>query len=298
MAKILVLGGSGFVGRSLCARLARSDWVEVITVPSRQPARAKHLWVLPRVRVVAADVHDPRMLGRLVAEHDAVVNLVAILHGSDAQFQRAHVEFPRLLASACKAAGGRRLVHVSALGVTTDRPSSYLRSKAEGETVLTQAALDLSVLRPSVVFGAHDHFLNLFAKLSVIAPLIPLAGAQAKFQPVWVEDLAHGIANCLARPQSIGLTYECVGPEVYTLAELVQLAGRMSGHRRLVVPLPDALGRLQARLMEMLPGEPLMSRDNLRSMATPNVATGRLPALADLGVQVHALASVGPSYLA
>ena len=298
MPKILVLGGTGFVGRSVCGLLARAGAFEVITVPSRHPARAKHLWVLPRVSVVAADVHDPAALAPLVAAHDVVVNLIAILHGTEAQFQRAHVEFPRRLAQACEAAGGRRLVHVSALGVDSARPSAYLRSKAQGEAVLTQAAPGLTIMRPSVVFGAHDRFLNLFARLSAIAPLIPLAGAQAQFQPVWVEDLALGITNALDRPASIGAVYECVGPDVLTLADLVRFAGRLSGHRRLVVPLPEALGRLQARVMEMLPGEPLMSRDNLLSMATPNIATGRLPTLADLGVQLHALAGVGPSYLA
>jgi NADH dehydrogenase len=297
MKNILILGGTGFVGRSLCGRLVAADEGCRITVPSRHPSAAKHLQVLPNLQVVRADVHDPAQLARLVDGKDAVVNLVAILHGTASQFHRAHVDLPRSLAAACSSAGVRRVVHVSALGVDSKIPSDYLRSKAEGETLLAQAGLDLTVLRPSVIYGAHDRFLNLFGRLAAFAPVFPLASADARFQPVWVEDVAAAIVACLARPDTVGKVFECTGPEVFTLAELVRLAARWSGHERSVWPLPAGLGTLQALAMECLPGEPLMSRDNLQSMRTPNVASGRLPGLSELGVQAAALGSVAPGYL-
>lgn len=300
MNNILVLGGTGFVGRSVCEALVeRARGGEGrITVPSRRPQRAKAIQLLPTVEVVNADVHDEAQLARLVRGRDAVINLVAILHGSEAAFQRVHVDLPRKLAQACQAAGVRRVVHVSSLGAAQGAPSRYLRSKAAGEAVLRSAGLDLTVLRPSVIFGADDRFLNLFAALQAVFPLMPLAGADARFQPVWVNDVARAIARALDKHASIGMTCECTGPRVYTLAELVRLAGRWSGHERAVIPLPAALGRLQATLMEWLPGEPLMSRDNLDSMRVPNVASGAVPGLESLGIQPTALESVMPEWLA
>ena len=299
MSNILVLGGTGFVGRCVCEKLVeRSGGGEgLITVPSRNPQRAKALLTLPVVEVVNANVHDEAQLARLVAGRDAVINLVAILHGNEAAFHQVHVELPRKLARACAAAGVRRVVHVSALGAAADAPSRYLRSKAGGEAVLRRAELALTVLRPSVMFGAEDRFLNLFARLQAVFPLLPLAGADARFQPVWVNDVAQAIVGALDRPDSIGQTYECTGPRTYTLAALVRLAGRWSGHERAVIPLPAVLGRLQAMLMEWLPGEPLMSRDNLDSMQVPNVASGSHPGLDALGIRASALESVMPEWL-
>lgn len=297
---VLVLGGSGFVGRSVCAKLVdRSGGAGGrIVVPTRHLARARHVQLLPTVQTVEADVHDDAQLARLVAGCDAVVNLVAILHGSEAAFERVHVALPRRLAAACRAAGVHRVVHVSALGAAPDAPSRYLRSKARGEAVLREAGLDLTLLRPSVIFGAADRFLNLFATLQAVAPVMPLAGAESRYQPVWVEDVAAAIVACLARAESIGRTFECAGPKEYSLRQLVELAGRCSGHPRPVIGLPDALARLQAMALECLPGEPLMSRDNLDSMRVPNVATGQHPGLDTLGVRASALEAVAPSYLA
>ena len=299
---LLILGGTGFVGRSVCGLLVeRSGGGSAqVLVPSRRPERAKHLQLLPTVRLVDADVHDEAQLTALLHGRDAVINLVAILHGSEAQFERAHVALPRTLARACAAAGVKRVVHVSALGVVTNGPnppSRYLRSKTAGEAALMSAGLDLTILRPSVIFGEHDRFLNLFAQLQAVFPLMPLAGADARFQPVWVQDVAAAIVRCLDDDSTIGKTYELAGPQVLTLKQLVQTAGRCAGHARPVIGLPDALGKLQALVMEMLPGEPLMSRDNLASMRVPNVATTRLPGLAQLGIAAATLGSVAPDYL-
>lgn len=283
--KILVLGGSGFVGRHVCSRLSLQ--LHEVTVPTRRlPAR--QIQMLPGVSVVPADVHDPKQLQALVHGHHAVINLVAILHGSEAEFEQVHVALPTQLARACQAENVHRLIHVSALGAALNAPSMYQRSKARGEMALLSAAekspLGVTLLRPSVIFGKDDQFINLFAKLQRIFPFMPLAAAHTRFQPVWVQDVAQAVVHCLHTPSSAGKVYEACGPEVLTLAELVQLAGRWSGHRRPVLPLPHAVGWLQALLMEWAPGPTLMSRDNLASLQVDNISQHQLPGLRDLGV--------------
>lgn len=299
MEKVLVLGGSGFVGRHLCEKLARLTCQ--VTVPTRHIGSAKHLQVLPQVTLLPADVHNEAVLTGLLKGHDAVVNLVAILHGTSAAFNRAHVELPQTLARACHVAGVKRVVHVSALGAASDAPSMYQRSKAHGERVLSSAGLALTVLRPSVIFGAEDKFLNLFAKLQRIFPVMPLAGAGTRFQPVWVEDVASAVVRCLQDAETTGQTFDLCGPDVVTLKQLVQLAASASGinhgRARPVLSLPMALGRVQAALMALAPGEPLMSRDNLDSMKVNNISDGHLPGLQALGIDAASLAAIAPTYL-
>lgn len=302
--RILVLGGSGFVGRALCDEWfsGQASMPGRLLVPTRRRANAAHLLTWPGVDVIEAHVHDDADLDALVAQADAVVNLVAILHGTPAQFEHAHVTLPQRLRLACERAGVRQLVHVSALGVPEQAqaaPSHYLRTKALGEAALRASdRLTVTVLRPSVIFGAHDKFTNLFATMQAFAPCVPLAKASARFQPVWVHDVARALVQVLRHPPSHSQVYECAGPEVFTLADLVRLAGRYSGHSRPVLPMPDAVGRIQAAILERLPGEPLMSADNLDSMATPNVATGQHPGLQALGVTPASLHAVAPTYLA
>ena len=297
--RVLVLGGSGFVGRQVCEQLARLGWR--ITVPTRRAVHAAAVQSLPGLTVLEASVHNEADLARLMPGHDAVVYLVAVLHGDQARFEQVHVDLPAKIARAMKKAGVQRLVQVSALGADAQGPSMYQRSKAQGETVLHGAGLQLTVLRPSVIFGAEDKFLNLFADLQAIAPFMPLAGSKTRFQPVWVGDVARAVVTCLQKPDTIGQTYELCGPDVLTLGELVQRAGQWAGvnhgRGRPVIGLPMWMGWLQAAAMELAPGEPLMSRDNLASMKVDNVATGQLPGLQALGITAASAAGVAPGYL-
>lgn len=299
MKKILILGGTGFIGSHVCEKLAE---IPVrATVVTRRRDKARHLQMLPMVDIAEVRSHDLASLMPLLQEHDAVVNLTGILHGNEAAFDKVHVQLPLELARACDAAGQRRIVHVSALGANINAPSRYQRSKARGEAVLLGSGLDVTVLRPSVLFGEGDSFMNTFAKLQQLFAVIPLAASKAKFQPVWVEDVASAIVACLQDKTAIGQMYEACGPQVFTLKQLVQLAGRYGGindgEGRPVLGLPDALARLQAWFMELAPGDPIMSRDNLDAMKEDNVASGKLPGLQALGIKPTALGAVAPFYL-
>ena len=283
--KILILGGSGFVGRHVCSRLSLQH--HQVTVPTRRlPAR--HIQMMPGVTVVQADVHDAKQLQTLVHGHDVVINLIAILHGTEEEFTHAHVTLPANLARACHAENVTRLIHISALGADVHGPSMYQRSKARGELALLSAAekapLGLTLLRPSVIFGKDDQFINLFAKLQKVFPVIPLAGAHTRFQPVWVHDVAQAIVHCVNTSSTEGQVFELCGPDILTLTELVQLAGRCVGKERPVISLPYAIGWLQALLMEFAPGPTLMSRDNLDSMKVNNIATPHALGLRALGI--------------
>jgi len=315
MKNALVLGGTGFVGTEVCQMLASQGWH--VSVATRRTSSASHLLQLPQLSVLELDVHDEAALAQALAGQDAVVNLVAILHGTQAAFELVHVALPQKLARACRAAGVRQVVHISAIGADAQRPqaapSMYLRSKGQGEAVLLQAASSgqgsafaLTILRPSVIFGAGDKFLTVFAELQKKLPFMPLAGANARFQPVWVGDVAAAVLRSLqgdggALPGAAVRIFEACGPEVFALRQLVQLSAQLAGIRhgrgRPVLALPDWLGRLQATLMEMLPGEPLMSRDNLDSMRVDNIASGNVPGLAALGIDAAALRPVAQAYL-
>ncbi len=301
---ILTVGGSGFVGRHLVAQLSARNLR--VVVPTRRLERARHLMLLPTVEVVQHGIATDADLDGLIAGCDAVINLVATLHGGHGDpygpgFAQAHVELPRRLVQACLRHDVRRFVHVSALGVPDadqgPAPSMYLRSKADGERVVREAhGLDWTILRPSVIFGPEDRFLNMFAAMQRFLPMIPLARASTRFQPVYVGDVAQAIVNALDNPATYGKTYELAGPDVCTLEELVRMAGRWSGHPRHVWALPYTLGQMQAAVLEFAPGEPLMSRDNFDSMSVDNLASG--PIAPELGVVPTPLAAVAPGYLA
>jgi uncharacterized protein YbjT (DUF2867 family) len=301
---VLVVGGSGFLGRHLVAALAARG-VKVI-VPTRRRERAKHLILLPTVEVVEADIFAPGVLERLAAGRQAVVNLVGILHGRRGRpdergpndygpdFARVHVELPQALIAACRASGARRLLQVSAIGASPAAPSEYLRSKAFGErAVLAADDLDVTVFRPSIVFGPEDRFLNSFAALLKLLPGMAVPCPDARFQPVYVGDVARAMVAALDDPQTRGKVYELCGPQAYTMKQLVEYVCAATGRRRIIVGLSDRLSYLQARLMEWTPG-PMMTRDNYYSMQVPSVCTGSFP----FGIRPQPLEAVAPAYLA
>ncbi len=298
MKTVCILGGSGFVGRHLAEILAARG-VDV-RIPTRLRERAKaDLILLPTVELVFADIHDPQSLRRLVTGCDAVINLVGVLHDRRGNgFARNHVELPAKVAAACRDAGVPRLLHMSALGADASGPSEYLKSKHLGEEAARKAAahgVAVTVFRPSVIFGPGDSFLSLFAGLARLFPLLPLGGASARFQPVYVEDVARAFADSLALPSTFGKTYELCGPTQYTLRELVAYVCRVIGVSRTIVPLPGPLAYLQALMLEILPGS-LMTRDNLASMSKPNVCGCAFPT--EFGFAPTALESIAPVYLA
>ena len=290
---ILVLGGTGFVGRHVVERLVARG--HEVVVPTRRPDRAQHLFVLPTVDVAVADINAAADLKRLVQRASAVINLVGILNETDGQtFQRAHVDLARNLSAACKAAGVRRLVHMSALNADPAGPSRYLRSKGEAEAEVTGSGLDWTILRPSVIFGAEDAFLNLFAQLLRFAPVMALARADAKFQPIYVGDVAECIVRAVLLPVTVGRTFPLCGPTIYTLRELVRYAGEVTGRPRPIIALGAALGRLEATMLEHLPGT-MMSRDNLASMQVDSICGCDFPS--EFGIEPQALETIAPSYL-
>jgi len=296
-----LIGGSGFVGVHLANRLsAAGHRVRVLT---RRRSTARALWVLPAVDLIEADVHDPAQLERHLAGCDAVMQLAGILNerGDDGSgFRRVHVDLPRKVVETCRFLGIRRYLHMSALNARPDGPSHYLRSKGEAEDwVHAVAGPDLLVtsFRPSVIFGPGDSFYNRFAGLLATTPFVfPLACAEARFQPVYVGDVAEAFLRTLANPATAGARYDLCGPSVYTLREIVEYTARTLGLCRRVIPLSDRLSRLQAEVFERIPGKPF-SRDNYRSASEDSVCQGEC-GLRRLGITPVAVEAVVPGYLA
>lgn len=293
---VTLLGGTGFVGRSLAHHIAATGArVRVIT---RLAKRARPLLVLPTIEVVEANPYDPSALISSFRGEDAVINLVGALHDSPrGTFDRAHVELPKKVFAAARDAGVKRVLHMSALGASDVGPSHYLKSRGRGEMV-AQAAMrdcDVTIFRPSVIFGADDNFTNLFARMAAVAPFLPLARADARFQPVHVEDVARAMAASLARRETIGQIYDLGGPDILTLKQIVQASAQAAGHRRPILSLGSTLSYLQALALEWVPGGPIMTRDNLASMAIDNIAANAWPKA--FGFQPVAMATTMAEYL-
>jgi len=299
--KVLLLGGSGFVGTYIANRLSQHG-IEV-TIPTRRRERNKALIIQPGIEMPEADINYEQTLTELMHGHDAVINLVGILHSRDVvlpysrDFARAHVELPKKIIAACKATGVRRLVHMSALNADTNGPSEYLRSKGDGEALVlaAQGDLDVTVFRPSVIFGLGDSFLSMFAKILKKVPVFPLGFGQARFQPVWAADVADAFVECLSDVSTYGQAYELVGPKTYTLRELVDYAKTLSGSTATIIALSEGWAYLQAGLMWLAPS-PMLSPDNLRSMEKDSVAQpgSKQPA----NWRPTALEAIAPSYIA
>jgi NADH dehydrogenase len=292
--KVVVLGGTGFVGRALADRL-RADGHAVV-IPSRNLARHRDRLLAPGVQLRECNVHDPAMLRACLAGTDAVVNLVGILNerGDDGRgFRRAHVELTRSVIAACGQTGVRRLLQMSALNAGRG-DSHYLRSRGEAEALVKASGLDWTLFQSSVIFAPGDGLFERFGNLLRWLPVLPLARAGCRFAPVYLGDVVEAFARALSDPATIGQSYELFGPDTYTLAELVRMTARQMGLRRWVLPLPDAIGRVQALVGDVIPGKPFSS-DNYRSLRTDSV--GGIDGLARLGIEPTRVAAVLPDIL-
>lgn len=291
---VAIIGGSGFVGRHICHQLAGEGYRVRVASRDREQAKDKLIF-LPTVEVESVDVHDPRQLAAFLRGADAAINLVGVLHErrGAGSFQAAHVELAGKVVAACRETGVRRLLHMSALHADRNGPSRYLRSKGEAEAIVRDSGLEWTVFRPSVIFGDGDRFLNVFAELLKVAPVVFLACPNSRFQPVFVEDVGGAFTKSLTEPASIGKAYDLCGPKVYRLRDLVEFVGVMTDRPRPVVGLNDKLSYWQAFAMECLPVK-LMTRDNYYSMQRDSVCDCEFP----LGIEPTALEAVAPAYLA
>ena len=294
---VCVFGGSGFIGSHIVHRLSAMHYR--VRVPCRRRERAKHLILLPAVEVIDAEVRDPAELERLTQGMDAVINVTEILHEERGRpgFEAIHVELPGKILQACHKNGVKRFLHMSALNADPNGPSAYLRSKGNGEAMVRERAgpIPATIFRPSAVFGREDTFLNLFATLNRRLPVIMLGSPQARFQPVFVEDVGRAFVAGLGNEDTFGKSYDLCGPAVYTLRELVEYVGRISGKPRRVVALSDRSSYLQAWMMEWLPVK-LLTRDNYYSMKVDSVCGCEFPGV--FGFKPTPLEAEAPGYLA
>ena len=295
---ICILGGTGFVGTRLAARLSKAG--HRVTVLSRDREQHKQLRVLPGVALENCDVYDPALLAERFRGHEVVINLIGILNESGfggAGFRRAHTELTRGALQAANSAGVQRLVHMSALGADPAGPSYYLRSKGEAERMISAECrrVDWTILRPSVIFGPGDSFLNRFASLLQAIPLaLPLARPGARMQPVYVDDVIEALVRCLPGGACSRRILQLGGPKIYTLRQIVAFVAGATGHRRAIIGLPDLLARLQALVMNFVPGRPFSS-DNYRSLTVDSICTA--DGFAELGIRPQAMEGAARQYL-
>jgi NADH dehydrogenase len=298
--RVCIFGATGFVGHHLVQHLADQGWQ--ICVPSRHPHRHRDLLVHPGLELVQVERLDDNNLKQLVTGCDVVINLVGILNEYPRRgqsFRQIHVDLTRRIIQASKAVGVQRLLHMSALGADAGRGASvYLRTKGEAENLVHQAdgaGMRVTSFRPSVIFGAGDSFINRFAGLLRVSPVLPLACAHARFAPVYVEDVARAFVASINNKSTFGKRYDLCGPHEYTLQELVRYVARVSGKKRLIIGLGDGFSRLQAGILQYAPGKPF-TPDNYRSLTQPSVCSGAFPAV--FGISPTPLEAVVPAYLA
>jgi NADH dehydrogenase len=282
--RVVLIGGSGFVGNNMSKRLTFSEYSSII------PTRHQHLIAeIENKNLLVQGVHlsdfsqaSLHELFKTLTPEDVVINLIGILHSSKGtpygpEFAHAHVEIPQMIMATMKHHGLKRYIHMSALGADVNGPSMYLRSKGVAEELVKKSELDWTIFRPSVIFGNNDNFINMFGKLQKYFPVMPLAGSKNLFQPVSVKDVSEAFITAIAMPQTIRQSYDLAGPEVFTLAQIIQFAAKREGLKRPIIPLPAWMGYIQALVLENLPGPKIMSRDNVDSMKLPSVLAPNEP---------------------
>ncbi|PHQ71566.1 MAG: complex I NDUFA9 subunit family protein [Sneathiella sp.] len=297
---ITIFGGSGFIGRHLVGRLAAKGYQ--IRLAVRDPESAAQLMTQGDVGQIASlqtNVRNQASVERAVEGADIVINLVGILYEGGAQnFGTIHVDAAERIAAAAKAAGASQLIHMSALGADKLHAAGYARSKAVGEELAAKEFPGATILRPSVVFGRDDDFFNRFALMVTLTPVFPIAdGGRAKMQPVWIEDLTDAIVRILESSAHQGKTWELTGPDAYSFHDLMQMVLDYTGRKCLLLPVPAALMSLMAVFMNMVPGRPQLTPDQVKLLKTDNIATGTLPSLADLDISPASIEAIVPEYL-
>lgn len=294
--QIVLLGATGFLGHHLLPALSAAG--HNCRVLSRYKPGCRELSIIPRVEVRQADIYDDEQLEKHFDGADAVINMVGILNESGRNgegFRKAHVDLTARVIKTGQQQGVRRLIQVSALNAGKGS-SYYLKSKGEAEDLIRSAGgLNSTIVQPSVIFGEGDSFFNRFAGLLKAAPVMPLACPDSKLQPVWVGDVVAAMTLALDDPETFGQTLIMVGPEEYTLRELVELTACVIGRKRKIIGLPDALSRLQGRVMDFVPGKPFSS-DNYRSLQTDNTSVEN--SLWRFGISPRSIESTVPLYLA
>ena len=299
---VTVFGGSGFLGRNVVRALAKRDYR--IRVAVRRPELAGHLQPLGKVgqiHAVQANLRYPASVTAAMRDSGVVVNLCGILTESGAQsFDAVQAQGARTIAEAAKAIGAR-MVHVSAIGADANSESRYARAKAAGEAAVLEAVPGATILRPSVVFGAEDQFTNRFAALARIAPVMPVFGADTKMQPVYVGDVANAVAEAVDGKTKAGATYELGGPEVLTMREIVEIILATIERKRMLLPVPFGIAKLQASLLQFAPGAFKLTPDQVALLRVDNVVSDAAKAagltLQGLGIEADSLEAIAPQYL-
>jgi NADH dehydrogenase len=292
--RLVILGGTGFVGRALLPQLRRDGHDVVLLSRNLSPHFDRML--PPGVTLREIDVYDPDALRSAFADADVVINLVGILneHGNSGRgFKRAHVDLTKLVIVACQLAGVSRLLQMSSLNAGRG-DSHYLKSRGDAEAAVKSSGLQWTIFEPSVIFGVGDGLFARFARLLRIAPVLPLARANAKLAPVYIGDVVEAIRRCVNDQKRAGEVYELYGPEVFTLQQIVRMTAQQLGMHQWIVPLPDFLGRLQALVCDFIPGKPFSS-DNFRSLLVDSV--GGIDGLHRLGIEPTPVSAILPDIL-
>ncbi len=293
--RICILGGTGFVGGHLVHQLIKQGYK--VRLPTRHRERHRDLLVMPEVELHQVDGLNAGTLAAEFEDCQAVINLVGILNGTPEDFRRAHAELPALVVEACRQCGIGHYLHMSALNADAEHgPSEYLKSKGAGEAAAHAGAeqgIHVTSFRPSVIFGPDDSFFNRFASLLKLAPVMPLACPNARFAPVYVEDVIEAMVKALTDPNTADQRYELCGPGVYTLRELVEYTAKLIKRKRLIIGLNDKLSRWQGRVFEKLPGQPFTT-DNYLSLQVDSVC--RADGFAALGIEPKSIESLMPRF--
>ncbi len=295
MQKIVIFGGTGFLGQYIVRRLAKTD--AALVIPTRHSERVMRLKPLGSVGQISS-VPFGTTLADTVRDADVVINLVGILYESGkSTFDRVHHLFAKDLAEACTSVDVKKLIHLSAIGASDKSDARYARSKAAGEAAVLKAFPTATILRPSLLFGPEDNFFNLFARMARWSPVLPLPlGGETRFQPAYVDDIANAVVNCLDNPDAMGKTYELGGEDIYSFKEMLQLICKTLKVERYLLPLPGIMAYPQALLLQQLP-KPLMTLDQLRLLRYDNVVSGSLPGFKDIGITPARLSVVLPTYV-